>query len=248
MLKLDEESDRAAGPDKASDTVLSVDNIEVVYNDYVLVLRGLSLQVARGSITALLGANGAGKSTLLRIMGGIDYPDSGRIISSKSISWPMGLSGGFQGSMTGRENAAFIGQIHGFWGRQKKKLLEQVEDFAELKEYFDMPVKTYSSGMRSKLAFGLSVAVHFDYYLVDEVMSVGDAQFRAKCDHVIEEKKKTSNFIIVAHSMGTLRKNCDYGVYLNGRGMEVYEDINVAIDLYENAGKAANSNVKKLPV
>jgi len=201
-----------------------------------------------GKNIGILGRNGAGKSTLLRIMGGIDYPDAGRITSNKTISWPMGLSGGFQGSMTGRENATFIGQVHGFWGKQRRRLLEQVEDFAELGDYFDMPVKTYSSGMRSKLAFGLSIAVHFDYYLVDEVMSVGDAHFRAKCEHVIEEKKKTSNFIIVAHSMGTLRKNCDIGVYLSKDGIEVHEDINTAIAKYENTGKQNSSNVKKLPV
>ena len=201
-----------------------------------------------GKNIGILGRNGAGKSTLLRIMGGIDYPDSGRIISHQSISWPMGLSGGFQGSMTGRENAAFIAQVHGFWGKQRKRLLEEVDDFAGLEDYFDMPVKTYSSGMRSKLAFGLSIAVHFDYYLVDEVMSVGDAHFRAKCENVIEEKKKISNFIIVAHSMSTLRKNCDIGVYLNGDGIEVHEDINTAIKMYEDTGKIVSNNVQKLPI
>jgi capsular polysaccharide transport system ATP-binding protein len=193
-----------------------------------------------GKNIGILGRNGSGKSTLLRIMGGIDYPDSGRIISNKTISWPMGLSGGFQGSMTGRENATFIAQVHGFWGKQRRRLLEQVQDFAELGDYLDMPVKTYSSGMRSKLAFGLSIAVHFDYYLVDEVMSVGDAQFRAKCAHVIAEKKKISNFIIVAHSMATLRKNCDMGVYLSSEGIEIHEDINNAIKKYKRTKRSKN--------
>jgi capsular polysaccharide transport system ATP-binding protein len=210
--------------------------------------RNMNAVFPSGKNIGILGRNGAGKSTLLRIMGGIDYPDSGRIVSNKTISWPMGLSGGFQGSMTGRENAAFIAQVHGFWGKQRKRLLEEVDDFAGLEDYFDMPVKTYSSGMRSKLAFGLSIAVHFDYYLVDEVMSVGDAHFREKCENVIAEKKRISNFIIVAHSMATLRKNCDIGVYLSRDGIEVHEDINAAIKIYEDTGKKASNKIKKLPL
>lgn len=213
-----------------------------------VLFKDMSAIFPSGKNVGILGKNGAGKSTFLRILGGIDYPDSGSIETNKSVSWPMGLSGGFQGSMTGRENAAFIAQIHGLWGKERKKILSQVEEFAEIGEYFDMPVKTYSSGMRSKLAFGLSIAVHFDYYLVDEVMSVGDAQFRAKCDSVIADKKKTSNFIIVAHSMSTLTKNCDVGVFLSGSGMEIYEDINDAIYRYENIGKSNSSNVKQLKV
>ena len=186
-----------------------------------------------GKNIGILGRNGAGKSTLLRIMGGIDYPDSGRVITDQRISWPMGLSGGFQGSMTGRENAAFICGIHGIWGGGKRKVLDRVQEFAEIGDYFDAPVKSYSSGMRSRLAFGLSIAVDFDYYLVDEVMSVGDAHFRHKCEQVIAEKRKTANFIIVAHGMDVLKKNCDVGIYLGPEGLKIFDTVQEAIALYQ---------------
>ncbi|MBY6190501.1 ABC transporter ATP-binding protein [Microbulbifer agarilyticus] len=186
-----------------------------------------------GKNIGILGRNGVGKSTLLRIMGGIDYPDSGRVVTDQRISWPMGLSGGFQGSMTGRENAAFICGIHGIWGGAKRKVLDRVQDFAEIGDYFDAPVKSYSSGMRSRLAFGLSISVDFDYYLVDEVMSVGDAYFKHKCEQVIAEKRKTANFIIVAHSMPTLKKNCDVGIYLGPSGLQIFDTVQQAIALYQ---------------
>ncbi|WP_237057898.1 ABC transporter ATP-binding protein [Microbulbifer sediminum] len=181
----------------------------------------------------ILGRNGAGKSTLLRIMGGIDYPDAGRVITDKRISWPMGLSGGFQGSMTGRENCAFVCGIHGIWGSARRRVLDRVQDFAEIGDYFDAPVKSYSSGMRSRLAFGLSIAVDFDVYLVDEVMSVGDAHFKHKCEQVIAEKRKTSNFIIVAHAMPQLKKNCDVGIYVGDGGLKIFDTVEEAIALYQ---------------
>lgn len=186
-----------------------------------------------GKNIGILGRNGAGKSTLLRIMGGIDYPDSGRVITDQRISWPMGLAGGFQGSMTGRENAAFVCGIHGIWGAARSRVLDKVQEFAEIGDYFDAPVKSYSSGMRSRLAFGLSIAVDFDCYLVDEVMSVGDAHFKHKCEQVIEEKRKTANFIIVAHAMPLLKKNCDVGIYLGPEGLTVYDTVGAAIAEYQ---------------
>ncbi|MCX2802172.1 ABC transporter ATP-binding protein [Microbulbifer thermotolerans] len=186
-----------------------------------------------GKNIGILGRNGAGKSTLLRIMGGIDYPDSGRVITDERISWPMGLSSGFQGSMTGRENAAFICGIHGIWGESRRRVLDRVQDFAEIGDYFDAPVKTYSSGMRSRLAFGLSIAVDFDCYLVDEVMSVGDAHFKRKSEQVIAEKRKNAKFIIVSHAMGQLKKNCDVGIYLGPEGLQIYDTVDEAIARYQ---------------
>ncbi|WP_226662985.1 ABC transporter ATP-binding protein [Microbulbifer aggregans] len=198
-----------------------------------VLFRDVNAIFPEGKNIGILGRNGAGKSTLLKLMGGIDYPDSGAVITDQRISWPMGLSGGFQGSMTGRENAAFICGIHGIWGAEKRKVLDRVQEFAEIGSYFDAPVKTYSSGMRSRLAFGLSISVDFDYYLVDEVMSVGDAHFKHKCEQVIAEKRKTSNFIIVAHSMATLKKNCDVGIYLGPSGLQIFDTVQEAIDLYQ---------------
>ncbi|WP_444914616.1 ABC transporter ATP-binding protein [Microbulbifer sp. TRSA007] len=196
-----------------------------------------------GKNIGILGRNGAGKSTLLRIMGGIDYPDSGRVVTNQRISWPMGLAGGFQGSMTGRENVAFVCGIHGIRGSARRKVMNMVQGFAEIGNYFDVPVSSYSSGMRSRLGFGLSIAVDFDIYLVDEVMSVGDAHFKRKCEEVIAEKRKSSSFIIVAHAMPLLRKNCDVGIYLDQAGLRVFDTVDQAIDLYQ--GEKSNVQTKK---
>ncbi|GAB2885812.1 ABC transporter ATP-binding protein [Microbulbifer echini] len=198
-----------------------------------VLFQNVSATFPEGKNIGILGCNGAGKSTLLRIMGGIDYPDSGRVVTDQRISWPMGLSGGFQGSMTGRENVAFVCGIHGIWREGKRRVMDQVQQFAEVGNYFDLPIKNYSSGMRSRLAFGLSIAVDFDVYLVDEVMSVGDAHFKRKCELVIAEKRKSSNFIIVAHAMQLLRKNCDVGIYLDGGQVKVCHSVDEAIDLYQ---------------
>ena len=198
-----------------------------------VLFRDVNAVFPEGKNIGILGRNGAGKSTLLRIMGGIDYPDSGRVVTDQRISWPMGLSGGFQGSMTGRENCAFVCGIHGIWGAARRRVLDQVQDFAEIGDYFDAPVKNYSSGMRSRLAFGLSIAVEFDTYLVDEVMSVGDAHFKHKSEMVIAEKRKTANFIIVAHAMPMLKKNCDVGIYLGPEGLQIFDTVDEAIALYQ---------------
>ncbi|WGL16385.1 ABC transporter ATP-binding protein [Microbulbifer bruguierae] len=211
-------------------------------NGRKFLFRDVNACFPEGKNIGILGRNGAGKSTLLRIMGGIDYPDSGRVVTDQRISWPMGLSGGFQGSMTGRENAAFICGLHGIWGQSKRKVLDQVQEFAEIGNYFDSPVKSYSSGMRSRLAFGLSIAVEFDCYLVDEVMSVGDAHFKQKCREVIAEKRKSANFIIVAHSMSTLKENCEVGIFLGDTGLKVYENLEEAIELYLAGVSPAKAN------
>lgn len=144
------------------------------------VFKNLNIELPSGKSVALIGRNGAGKSTLLRMIGGIDRPDSGRIITNKTISWPVGLSGGFQGSLTGRENVKFVSRLYAKQNELQDKVAF-VEDFAELGKYFDMPIKTYSSGMKSRLGFGLSMAFKFDYYLVDEVTAVGDAKFKKMC-------------------------------------------------------------------
>ncbi|HDR2511216.1 TPA: ABC transporter ATP-binding protein, partial [Enterobacter roggenkampii] len=172
------------------------------------VFKGLNLELPPNKSIALIGRNGAGKSTLLRMIGGIDRPDSGRIITNKTISWPVGLSGGFQGSLTGRENVKFVARLYSE-NNQLKDKVAFVEEFAELGKYFDMPIKTYSSGMKSRLGFGLSMAFKFDYYLVDEVTAVGDARFKKKCIQLFESKKKESNFIMVSHSLHSLKRYCD---------------------------------------
>ena len=196
------------------------------------VFKDLNVELPTGKSVALIGRNGAGKSTLLRMIGGIDRPDSGSIITDKSISWPVGLSGGFQGSLTGRENVKFVARLYAEKNELKDKI-DFVEDFAELGKYFDMPIKTYSSGMRSRLGFGLSMAFHFDYYLVDEVTAVGDARFKQKCADLFGEIRSRSNLIMVSHSLKSLGEYCDVAFFL-GRNNKVsyFNDIQHALQLY----------------
>lgn len=196
------------------------------------VFKDMNVELPTGKSVALIGRNGAGKSTLLRIIGGIDRPDSGCIITNKTISWPVGLAGGFQGSLTGRENVKFVARLYS----KKEELLEKVsfvEDFAELGKYFDMPIKTYSSGMKSRLGFGLSMAFDFDYYLVDEVTAVGDARFKQKCSDLFQSMKKRSNILMVSHGLNSLREHCDVGLYLGKNEIVYSDDIDELIDLYK---------------
>lgn len=143
------------------------------------VYRNVNALFPEGKNIGIIGPNGAGKSTLLRLIGKIDYPDSGEIITNKSVSWPVAFSGGFQGSLTGFEIVKFVCMIYGANGDMADKIAF-VKEFTELGEYFEMPIKTYSAGMRARLAFALSMAFDFDYYLIDEVTAVGDINFRKK--------------------------------------------------------------------
>ncbi|HBI7492656.1 TPA: ABC transporter ATP-binding protein, partial [Escherichia coli] len=177
------------------------------------VFKDLNVEFPEGKSVALLGRNGAGKSTLLRIIGGIDKPDYGAVITNRSISWPVGLSGGFQGSLTGRENVKFVARLYAKQGDLKNKVAF-VEEFSELGMYFDMPIKSYSSGMKSRLGFGLSMAFEFDYYLVDEITSVGDARFREKCAEIFKSRHSESNFLMVSHNLNSIREFCDVAIFL----------------------------------
>ncbi|MEB2517628.1 ABC transporter ATP-binding protein [Pseudomonas sp. YuFO20] len=196
------------------------------------VFRDLSLKIPADKNIGLIGRNGAGKSTLVRLLGGADVPDSGTIATNKSISWPVGLSGGFQGSMTGRENIKFVSRVYGAVGDAMRAKVAYVEDFAEIGSWIDEPVKTYSSGMRSRLAFGLSMAFDFDYYLIDEVMSVGDAQFKRKCADVFEERLKKSKVVLVSHSMPEIQKLCDVVLLVRDGGVQIYDDVAEGIKAY----------------
>jgi len=202
------------------------------------VFRDLNLHLPSGKSVAIIGRNGAGKSTLLRMIGGIDQPDSGLITTDNTISWPVGLSGGFQGSLSGRENVKFVARLYAKKDQLKEKIAF-VEQFAELGKYFDMPIKNYSSGMKSRLGFGLSMAFKFDYYLVDEVTAVGDARFRAKCANLFNTRHAESSFLMVSHNLNSLKKFCDMAIYI-GRDNKVllFEDIDEAIDQYSHEWKS----------
>ncbi|MBE4645201.1 ABC transporter ATP-binding protein [Escherichia coli] len=197
------------------------------------VFKDLNIEIPSGKSVAFIGRNGAGKSTLLRMIGGIDRPDSGKIITNKTISWPVGLAGGFQGSLTGRENVKFVARLYAKQEELKEKI-EFVEEFAELGKYFDMPIKTYSSGMRSRLGFGLSMAFKFDYYIVDEVTAVGDARFKEKCAQLFKERHKESSFLMVSHSLNSLKEFCDVAiVFKNIYIIGYYENVQSGIDEYK---------------
>ncbi|MBM2765944.1 ABC transporter ATP-binding protein [Burkholderia anthina] len=196
------------------------------------VFRDLSFIVPPDRNIALIGKNGAGKSTLMRLLCGTDIPDSGKIITDKRISWPVGLGGGFQGSLTGRQNVKFICRTLGAEGQEMQRVIDYVENFAELGEYFHQPVKTYSSGMSSRLRFGMSLAFDFDYYMVDEAMSVGDAHFREKAAEEFKRRVGRANLILVTHGMGQVRKMCDIVLVLKDGNVEVYEDVEEGINRY----------------
>ena len=198
------------------------------------VFRDLSLAIPPGKNIGLIGRNGAGKSTLMRLLGGADIPDSGSIVTDRSISWPVGLTGGFQGSMTGRDNIKFVCRIYGAVGEAMREKVRYVQEFAEIGDWIDEPIKTYSSGMRSRVAFGLSMAFDFDYYLIDEVMSVGDAQFKRKCAKVFKEKLQNSNVVLVSHAMPEIKKLCDIVLLVRDGGIQVYEDIDEGIHAYKS--------------
>lgn len=199
------------------------------------VFRNLNVQLPSDKSIALIGRNGAGKSTLLRMIGGIDRADSGEIITDKTISWPVGLSGGFQGSLSGRENVKFVSRLYAKKDEVRQKV-EFVEQFAELGKYFDMPIRSYSSGMRSRLGFGLSMAFSFDYYLVDEVTAVGDARFKQKCSELFLQRKKNSCLLMVSHSVSQLKQYCDAALFIDrDNKVAFYDDIDEALAAYKKS-------------
>jgi capsular polysaccharide transport system ATP-binding protein len=215
--------------------MIKVENLTKSYvyqGKRVTVLRDLSFTIETGQSIAVLGANGSGKSTLLRLLGGIDIPDCGTIETDCDVSWPVGLAGGFQGSLTGRENVTFVCRIYSDMADIDRKIL-QVEDFAELGVYFDRPFKTYSSGMRSRLAFGLSMAFDFDVYLIDEITNAGDQRFREKSKELLLERRKTSDFLMVDHNLWGLQLHCDRAFLLEAGKIEEYDDLEEAIQIHQ---------------
>jgi len=182
-----------------------------------------------GKNVAILGPNGAGKSTLMRLISGAETPDRGRIIRHAKLSWPLGFSGGFNGSMTGIENIRFVSRIY---GADSGQVIDSVAGFAELGRSLHLPIKTYSTGMRARLAFGISLAIDFDYYLVDEIIGVGDANFRRKSQNALREKLPHSRLIMVSHSMGHVRELCDCGLLLSSKGVWFFDDVDALIHAY----------------
>jgi len=193
------------------------------------VLRGIDLKIAPGEHIGFLGRNGAGKTTLIKLLGGVEMPTSGKVRRHMSVSWPLGFGGGFQGSLTGYDNARFISRIY---GHDYSELRDFVEDFSELGAQLKMPVKTYSSGMRARLAFALSLAIEFDCYLIDEVIMVGDQNFHKKCHHELFDKRGDRALVFASHSAELVREFCNRAIVLDQGHANMFPDVNEALDVY----------------
>jgi capsular polysaccharide transport system ATP-binding protein len=198
------------------------------------VIKGISLTIPRNMNVALIGANGAGKSTLLRMIGGIDEPSKGRVERRCRISWPLGLSGGQQGRMTGRQSAKFLCRLHGR-DKDMNDRLAFIHNFCELGDAFDEPVKTYSKGMRARLNFALSMAFDFDVYLVDELTAVGDIAFKRKAGRAFKKLAGRAGLIMASHNEKTLLKFCSAGIWLHNGQAHWYDDVRDALDCYRES-------------
>ena len=187
----------------------------------VTALNGLTMKVNPGQRIGLLGNNGSGKSTLIRLIGGIEVPTSGKITRRMSVSWPLAFRGGFQNELSAYGNLRFLARVY---DRPYEEIADFVEDFTELRLRLKDPVYTYSSGMRAKLSFGVSLAFEFDCYLIDEVLAVGDAQFRRKCRIELFEKRQDRSILMVSHQARSIQEACTLGLLLqNGNCVETFD-------------------------
>lgn len=205
-------------------------------NGRKVVFRDLSFDIQEEVNIGLIGRNGAGKSTLMRLLSAVDQPDSGTITTKGRLSWPVGLRGGMQKNLTARDNIKFVCRIQGIRRTAMQEKIRYVQEFAEIGEYFDEPISTYSSGMQARVAFGTSMAFDFDYYLIDEVMAVGDVTFRAKSRKVFKERLQRSKIILVSHNMQLIANMCNVVVHLDRGRATVYDDVRKGIAAYRKAG------------
>jgi len=198
------------------------------------VLEGVNLTIPPEVNVGLIGQNGAGKSTLLRLIGGIDQPNRGRIERYCRVSWPMGRGVGLPGHLTGRQNAKFLCRVHG----HEADILDRlafIEDFAQLGPMFDEPINTYSSGLRARLQFALSLAFDFDVYIADESFSAGDSGFRKKAKAAFRRMTRRASVIVVSHQELILKEFCTAGIWLSNGKAHWFDDIDDALRAYEES-------------
>jgi capsular polysaccharide transport system ATP-binding protein len=195
-----------------------------------VVLDHIDMEFRPGRSHAILGINGAGKSTLMRLLAGSELPNSGRIRRGVRVSWPLGFSTGLHPKMTGHENVKFVARLYGY---DPKRAISFVEDFAEIGASMDMPIGTYSSGMGARFAFGLSMAIDFECYLIDEVTAVGDARFAARCRQEFAKRRERSDLIMISHDMATIKEYCSRGSVLAGGKLYTFSNVDDAIELYK---------------
>ena len=198
---------------------------------YNRVLSDVSFSLARGEKIAVLGRNGAGKSTLIRLIAGIELPTAGTIERQMSVSWPVGLSGGVGGSMTGNDNIRFISRVY---NKPFAAMREYVDDFAQLGKFLAEPVRTYSAGMRARLNFALSLAIDFDCYLIDEVIAVGDQRFQHRSHEELFEKRADRSLVLASHATHTVKAYCSRALILHRGRAKMFDDIDLALDIYQD--------------
>ena len=232
---------RAQRADSVSPTGISLQRPPAIRTDNIIkdyrtligrrrVLDGISFEVGAGEKMAVLGRNGAGKSTLLKIIGGVERPTSGSVERGLYLSWPLAFSGGFDATMSGIDNIRFIARLY---DRPVDEVVAFVDDFAELGRQLLLPVKHYSSGMRMRLAFALTLAIDFECYLIDEVISVGDQRFHRKCHDALFVRRRHCAMIMVSHDVNIVRNFCDKALVIKaGRG-RVFDDIDLALEIYQ---------------
>lgn len=212
--------------------MISLDNVCKVYHTRQgprKVLSNVTLRVEKGEKIGILGRNGAGKSTLIRLISGAELPTFGHIDRGMSVSWPLAFGGAFQGTLTGLDNLRFICRVY---GADINPVIPYVEEFSELGTYLREPVKNYSSGMRARLAFAISMAIEFDCFLIDEVIAVGDARFHDKCRRELFEKRHDRAMIMVSHDAQNIREHCDSACVLDQGVLHQFSDVDIAYDYY----------------
>lgn len=214
--------------------MIKLSNVYKSYRRYggrQIVLENISIDIDLKKNVGILGRNGAGKSTLVRILAKAEPPDSGEVIHTSKVSWPLGYGGVLLPTLTGEDNARLISQLY---GADIGKVLDEVQQFAELGPYFKMPVSTYSSGMRARLSFGLSLAIDFECYLIDEILSVGDHRFRKKSKQAIEQRREKESLILVSHNPNTIKEHCDTAMVLSAGQLQFFDDVDSAIEAYQS--------------
>ncbi len=193
------------------------------------VFTDLNFTIEKGDSLGICGANGAGKSTLMRLIAGVEQPSEGRILRSMTTSWPIGYANTFQSSLTGADNARFISRIY---NKSEQALLDFVEDFAQLGPYLYQPVSSYSAGMAARLAFGISLAVEFECYLVDEVTAAGDERFRRRSEEELLSRRDNATLVMISHDPATLKAYCRRGAVLYGGALVLYDSVDEACEVH----------------
>jgi capsular polysaccharide transport system ATP-binding protein len=208
------------------------------------VFRNVTLDLPLDKNVGIIGPNGAGKSTFLRLIGGADTPSSGRILKSGRISPPMGLTPGLQGSLTAAENARFAGRIYGMQRSEIDAMINYVREIADIGPYFDMPVATYSAGMRQRVAFAVNMSMKFDYYLFDEISAGGDRAFRKTAKAMIAERLRTSRFILSSHDIDEILEICHSGIVIKDGQLTFFDDVRDAATFYGEDSATSSGNGK----